>query len=61
MNSHSNKLGISRKGANEHCGGTGGTGGTGTSETGGASGTSARPARPARPASHHHSAERINQ
>ena len=50
MNSHSNKLGISRKGDNERRGGTGGTGGT-----------SARHARPARHASHHHSAERINQ
>ena len=65
MNSHSNKLGISRKGANERRGGTGetsGTSGTGeTGETGGTSGTSARPARPARHSSHHHSAERINQ
>ena len=77
MNSHSNKLGISRKGDNERRSGTSGTGETsgtsGTGETGGTSGTSARHARPARPArhsgfarharpaSHHHSAERINQ
>ena len=70
MNSFSNKLGISRKGDNERRGGTSGTGeASGTGGTG-TSGTGARHARhsgfacharPARPASHHHSAERINQ
>ena len=64
MNSHSNKLGISRKGDNERRGRTGetgetsGTSGTGTgrtgetSGTGGTGGTGACHARLARPASH---------